>query len=98
MHKLSEDKTQITFTVEDFDYGYADSMSATVDLEFKKPFAYEVRLQVEMEEDHLPFGERRMPYEVLEDFIGKKVEITCDIDPEWGSLTSKPSMIRIIEQ
>lgn len=96
MHKLSEDKTQITFTVGSFDYGYADSMSATVDLEFKMPFEYEVRLQVEMEEDHLPFGERRMPYEVLEEFIGKKVEITCDIDPEWGSMTSKPSMIKII--
>lgn len=96
MHKLSEDQTRITFTVDAFDYGYADSMSATVDLEYKKPFEYEVRIQVEMEEDHIPLGQRRMPYEVLEEFMGKKVEITCDIDPEWGSLTSKPSMIKII--
>lgn len=96
MMKLNEDQTQVTFTVEKFDLGYCDSMTATLDLEFKKPFEYEARVTVEMEEDDVPLGYRRMPSDVLEEFVGKKVEITCDIDPEYGTMTSKPSMIRIL--
>lgn len=94
--KLNEDQTQVTFTVQEFELGYCNSMTASLDLEFKKPFEYEARVTVHMEEDHIPLGQRRMPYEVLGHLVGKPVEITCDIDPEWGTMTSKPSMIRVI--
>ena len=90
MHKLSEDKTQVTFTVPDFSYGDSDSMSATVVQEFKQPFEYGVLISIHMEDE-------RMPCEALEEFFNKTVEITCDIDPEWGELTSKPSMIQIVK-
>jgi len=97
MFKLSEDQTQITFPVPDFGYDYADSMSAILRLENEMPFAHEVQIEIVMEEDHIPLGYRKMPYEALDEFFDKKVEITCDIDPDSGKLTSKPSMIKIIK-
>ena len=88
--KLNDDDTQVTLTIEDFDNGFSDQTSTVVTTTMRKPYEHEVRITIEMEDE-------REPCEALMDFTGNTVEILCDICPLSGELSSKTSMIRLVD-
>lgn len=86
--KLSDDGSQVTLTIQEFQSGSPSSTSTMVTATVREPYEHEVNITVEMEDD-------REPWEALMDFQGNTVEIVCDIAPGSGELTSKPSMISL---
>jgi len=88
--KLSDDGSQVTLTIQEFGYSLIGETFVEVPAILLDPYQHQISITIEIEDE-------REPWEALVDFTGNTVEIVCDIAPGSGELTSRPSMISLVD-